>query len=90
MESDRQHIAELMKRQCRVVGSHCLWLVVAVAAPEAQPDQFILFIQRDYWKAIEPTTYPLEVPSLGVVVEVAIAIAGLARLLCREVMILPG
>lgn len=33
MKSNWQHVAELMERQRRVVGSHCLWLIATVTTP---------------------------------------------------------
>ncbi len=55
-------------------------MVTVVTAPEAQPDEFVLFVQWESGKAVEPATHPLEVANLGVIIEVTVPLNPLNKI----------
>jgi hypothetical protein len=71
--------------QRRLVGHDGLRQVLAVSAPERQPDEVVVDTTRQAREPVEPGVYPLITPGRDVVVEMGVAVPHFPGLLGDEI-----
>jgi hypothetical protein len=73
-----------LESQRGIVRNHRLRRVVAIAAPQGQSHEVLMFRRRDIFQAIQAPINPLKIAGLDMIRKVTVLVAGVAGLLGGE------
>ena len=85
-----QHIAQLVQAEGGLMRDNRLRHVVAATTPQRQPNQVVVFADRDRRNAVKAASNTLEIAATHVIRQVRVVVPRLFGLLSREVSALGG